>query len=188
MQRINLVPLRRLDNSRTAIMDTAIRPFLESNPDFYVHKNQILEFEEYEFYVKYARPFFGRVDHQTTEIKIESSTPKAVQVMRIAPIWEDDTAHERANTHKQETFEYLKQNYLHPYFYCGFMCYVEKGETIIIDNQEFFVNDCRPKGGIVDKQTIIDLEVGFTREVFKKKQVLADQRFAEKIQTRDGIS
>ncbi len=78
MQRINLVPLRRLDNSRTAIMDTAIRPILEANPAFYVHKNQILEFEDYEFYVKYARPFFGRIDHQTTEIKIESSTPKPV--------------------------------------------------------------------------------------------------------------
>jgi hypothetical protein len=32
---------------------------------------------------------------------------------------------------------------------------------------------------------MIELEVGFTQEVFKKKQVLADQRFAEKIQTRD---
>ena len=54
------------------------------------------------------------------------------------------------------------------------MCYVEKGETILIDNQEFFVNDSRPRCGIVDKQTIIELEVGFTREIFKKKQVLAD--------------
>ena len=38
----------------------------------------------------------------------------------------------------------------------------------------------------MDKQTIIELEVGFTKEIFKKKQVLADQRFAEKIQLRDG--
>ena len=68
------------------------------------------------------------------------------------------------------------------------MCYVEKGETILIDNQEFFVNDSRPRCGIVDKQTIIELEVGFTKEIFKKKQVLADQRFAEKIQLRDGAS
>jgi hypothetical protein len=66
-------------------------------------------------------------------------------------------------------FETLKNTYLNPYFYCGFMCFVEKGETILIDNQEFFVNDCRPKQGIVDKQTIIELEVGFTQEVFKKK-------------------
>lgn len=32
------------------------------------------------------------------------------------------------------------------------------------------------------------MEVGFTKEVFKKKQVLADQRFAEKIQSRDGFT
>ena len=51
---------------------------------------------------------------------------------------------------------------------------MEKGETIVIDNQEFFVNDCKPKSGLVDKQTIIELEIGFTREVFRKKQVLAD--------------
>jgi hypothetical protein len=101
--------------------------------------------------------------------------------MRVAPIWDTDNQHEDATNKKNETFEYLKQNYLYPYFYCGFMCYVEKGETILIDNQEFFVNDSRPRCGIVDKQTIIELEVGFTREIFKKKQVLADQRFAEKI-------
>ena len=54
------------------------------------------------------------------------------------------------------------------------MCFVEKGETILIDNQEFFVNDCKPKSGIVDKHTQIDIEIGFTKDVFKKKQVLAD--------------
>ena len=108
LQRINLVPLRRLDNSRTAIIDTVIKPFLEANPEFYVHKNQIIEFEDYEFYVKYSRPFFGRVDHSSTEIKIDSSTPKPIQVMRIAPIWEDDSKHEHANSHKESTFEFLK--------------------------------------------------------------------------------
>lgn len=77
MQRVNLVPLRRLDNSRTVIMDNVIKPFLETHPEFYVHKNQILEFEDYEFYVKYSRPFFGKVTAET-EIKIDSSTPKAV--------------------------------------------------------------------------------------------------------------
>lgn len=54
------------------------------------------------------------------------------------------------------------------------MCYVEKGEAVMVDTQEFFVNDCKPKCGIVDKHTIIELESGFTQEVFKKKQVLAD--------------
>lgn len=142
-------------------MENVIKPFVEANPDFYVHKNQILEFEDYEFYVKYSRPFFGKVSPQT-DIKIDSSTPKPIQVLRIAPIWEKENEYERANSHKNETYDYLKQTYLHPYFYCGFMCYVEKGETIMIDKQEFFVNDCRPKCGIIDKQTIIEIEVGFT--------------------------
>lgn len=70
---------------------------------------------------------------------------------------------------KNETIDFVKSSYLDPYFYCGFMCHVEKGETILIDNQEFFVNDCKPKSGIVDSQTQIDIEVGFTLEVFKKK-------------------
>lgn len=85
-------------------------------------------------------------------------------------------------------FERLRDEYLNPYFMSGIMCFVEKGETIMIDDQEFFVNDCKPKMGIVDKQTQIEIEVGFTQEMFKKKQVLADQRFAEKIQSRDTAS
>lgn len=56
----------------------------------------------------------------------------------------------------------------------------------MIDNREFFVNDCKPKNGIVDSQTVLETETGFTIEVFKKKQVLADKRFAEKLQQREG--
>jgi hypothetical protein len=46
------------------------------------------------------------------------------------------------------------------------MCYVEKGETILINNMEFFVNDCKPKAGIIDASTQLEIEVGFTKEVF----------------------
>lgn len=68
------------------------------------------------------------------------------------------------------------------------MSFVEKGETIKIDNLEFFINDCRPKMGIVDMQTIVEVEMGFTRELFNKKQVLADKRIAERLQQREGSS
>jgi hypothetical protein len=84
--------------------------------------------------------------------------------------------------------EYIKSNYLIPYFFGGFMSFVEKGETIKIDNLEFFINDCRPKMGIVDMQTIVEVEMGFTRELFNKKQVLADKRIAERLQQREGSS
>jgi hypothetical protein len=55
----------------------------------HIHKNQIIEIDEYEFYVKYSRPFFGKISNGT-EVKIDSTTPKKIQVLRIAPIWEND--------------------------------------------------------------------------------------------------
>lgn len=84
--------------------------------------------------MKYARPFFGKVDLNSTDIKIDSSTPKPLQVIRIAPIWQTDKQYEVANAKKSETFDHIKRNYLHPFFFCGFMCYVERGETIKIDD------------------------------------------------------
>ena len=57
--------------------------------DMYLHKNMTIEIDEYEFYIKYSRPFFGKIE-ANTEIKIESSTPKHITILRIAPIWEKD--------------------------------------------------------------------------------------------------
>ena len=42
------------------------------------------------------------------------------------------------------------------------MCYLEKGETIEIAGQEFFINECQPRTGIVDESSIIEVEIGFT--------------------------
>jgi len=47
----------------------------------------------------------------------------------------------------------IRKNYLDVYFKGGLTRLVEKGETIIIDNMEFFVNDCRPKTGYVSIET-----------------------------------
>lgn len=47
----------------------------------------------------------------------------------------------------------IRKNYLDVYFKSGLTRLVDKGETIIIDNMEFFVNDSRPKTGYVDIDT-----------------------------------
>jgi hypothetical protein len=72
------VPLKRLDNSRTAIFETAIKPITEVRKEYYVHKNQVLEFDDYKFYDKYSRHFFGKIDLANTDIKIDSNTPRPV--------------------------------------------------------------------------------------------------------------
>jgi hypothetical protein len=67
----------------------------------------VIEIDDYEFYVKYARPFFGKICNGT-EVKIESAIPKEVQILRIAPIWETNAKQEQAVRNKSEVFEYLK--------------------------------------------------------------------------------
>lgn len=58
--------------------------------------------------------------------------------------------------------EFLRQKFLYPYFFGGFMSFVEKGETIRIDNMDFFINDCKPKAGIVNLNSVIKIEQGFS--------------------------
>ena len=82
----------------------------------------------------------------------------------------------------------IKSQVLDPYFYGGSMCYIEKGETIKIAGHEFFINECQPRTGIVDETSTIEVEIGFTQETFLKKQVLADQRYAERLQQQMASS
>jgi len=52
-------------------MENSVRPYFEANIDANLHKNMVIEIEDQEFYVKYCRPFFGRIA-EGTEIKIDS--------------------------------------------------------------------------------------------------------------------
>jgi hypothetical protein len=61
----------------------------------------------------------------------------------------------------------LKEHILVPFYQkSGLTCFLEKGETLRVASREFFVNDCWPRQGIVDRSTNIEVELGFTREVF----------------------
>lgn len=78
-------------------MENSVRPYFEANIDANLHKNMVIEIEDHEFYVKYCRPFFGKIS-EGTEIKIDSQVPRRVQNLRIAPIWEDDNTYTEAST------------------------------------------------------------------------------------------
>lgn len=58
-------------------METVVKPHFEAHIDQYLHKNMVLEIDDYEFLVKYSRPFFGKIANGT-EVKIDSSTPKRI--------------------------------------------------------------------------------------------------------------
>mmetsp|Transcript_22985 Transcript_22985/g.17421 ORF Transcript_22985/g.17421 Transcript_22985/m.17421 type:complete len:122 (+) Transcript_22985:1136-1501(+) len=118
------------------------------------------------------------------EIKIESQTPKNVEKLKLAPIWPDKVDMARLREKKEYYWKKLEDRYVNPFFLSGIFRYVEKGETLIVRRQQFFVNDCTPKAGIVSDKTIIEIEEGFSEEVFRQKQVLADEKLALKYQER----
>lgn len=103
-----------------------------------------MEIGDHEFFIKYCRPQFGSINNGT-EVKIDSSMPKSIRVARIAPIWNTQEEFNQANQNRRETTSLINQQVLKPYFFCGLMCYLEKGETLKIAGKEFFVNDCQPR-------------------------------------------
>jgi hypothetical protein len=166
---------------KNELLSRVLKPYFANNIGSCLFKGQVFEIQDQEFFVKYCRPFFGAISNGT-EVKIDSNMPKSVRVVRVAPIWATQHAFQAASAKASETTKLIKTQILQPYFFGGAVCYLEKGETIKIAEHEFFINECQPRTGIVDESSIIEVEIGFTQETFQKKQVLADQRYAERLQ------
>lgn len=110
-----------------------------------------------------------------TNVKIDTSVPKAIINLRVAPIWATQAEYDHACQNRQLVSNYLLADVLAPFLKNGLLqTYIEKGETLDIMSNHFFINDCQPRQGIINNQTVIELEVGFTQETFFKKQVMAD--------------
>ena len=181
------MPLRRIEMSKNELLRNVLKPFFSGSIGSCLFKGQVIEIQEHEFFVKYCRPFFGAISNGT-EVKMDSSMPKAVRVVRVAPIWPTQEAFNTASRKANETIKLVRNEILQPYFFGGLSCYLEKGETIKIAGHEFFINECQPRTGIVDQTSVIEVEIGFTAETFQKKQVLADQRYAERLQQQMSAS
>lgn len=203
LESVELIPMRRnAIPSIATFMNDVVSPFLSSikPKEIYTHKHAIIELDdsnfqrqfrgsnlssrETKFLIKYSRPFFGYFT-ENTKVKIDDYA-KALNFIRIAPIWKDERTCKEVNENFVEYEKYIRHQYLDIYFHSGLSRFVEKGETIFIENLEFFVNDCRPKNGYVDDRTHIEIQTGFTQENFKRKQIQADKNFARRLQSRES--
>ena len=187
LESVELIPMRRNTiPSNSRFMNEIISPFLSSikPKEIYTHKHAIIELDDVRFLIKYSRPYFGYFNSKT-RIKIDNYA-KALNFIRIAPIWKDEKTCKEINENFTEYENLISQKYLDVYFHSGLSRFVEKGETIFIENIEFFVNDCRPKNGYVDDRTRIEIQTGFTQENFKRKQIQADKNFAKKLQNKES--
>jgi hypothetical protein len=186
MESVELIPMRRnAIPSNTTFTTEVINPFLRTvkEKEIYTHKHAIIELDDVKFLIKYSRPFFGYF-HEGTKVKIDDYA-KPLNFIRIAPIWKDERTCKEVNENFAEYESLIRGKYLDVYFHSGLSRFVEKGETIFIENLEFFVNDCRPKNGYVDDRTNVEIQTGFTQENFKRKQIQADKNFAKRLQSRE---
>ena len=187
LESVELIPMRRNAISSTRqFMSEVVNPFLESikPKEIYTHKHAVIELDDVKFLIKYSRPFFGYFN-ANTRIKIDDHA-KALSFIRIAPIWKDERTCKEVNENFDDYEKLIRKRYLDIYFNSGLSRFVEKGETIFIENLEFFVNDCRPKNGYVDYHTRLEIQTGFTQENFKRKQIQADKNFAKRLQSRES--
>ena len=111
IQRINLVPLRRIDMSKSELLSTVLKPFFSSHIGTCLFKGQVFEIQEHEFFVKYCRPYFGAISNGT-EVKMDSSMPKSVRIVRVAPIWPTQEAFQVASRACCETTKLIKTEIL----------------------------------------------------------------------------
>ena len=83
---IYLTPLKRV-TSHSQLLTQSVQTYIQNRNDFYTHKNFTFETTDgNEFFIRYARPFFGLVVPET-EIKVDTDLPKNIRNVRIAPIW-----------------------------------------------------------------------------------------------------
>jgi len=186
MESVELIPMRRnVIPSTSEFMNDVVNPFLSNikPKEIYTHKHAIIELEEVKFLIKYSRPFFGYFNSET-RVRIDDYA-QALNFIRIAPIWKDEKTCKEVNENFGDYEKLIGKKYLEVYFHSGLSRFVEKGETIFIENLEFFVNDCKPKIGYVDERTRIEIQTGFTQENFKRKQIQADKNFAKRLQHKE---
>jgi len=142
LESVELVPLRRNQiSSSSSFLNDVINPFLRTlkPKEIYTHKHATVELDDAKFLIKYSRPFFGYFT-ENTKVKIDEYA-KSLHFIRIAPIWKDEKTCKKVNQNFPEYEQYMRQHYLNDYFHSGLSRFIEKGETILIENIEFFVND-----------------------------------------------
>lgn len=73
--------------------------------------------------------------------------------------------------------DYIRKQYLYPYFLSGVKKYIERGDNFLIEDTEFFILESEPENGFINEETNILLKFGLTKERCLDKIKNADRRF-----------
>ena len=90
--------------SKSELLQSVLKPYFSNSIGSCLFKGQVFEIQDNEFFVKYCRPFFGAISNGT-EVKMDSSMPKSVRIVRVAPIWPTQEAFNIANRKTNESIK-----------------------------------------------------------------------------------
>ena len=80
---------------------------------------------------------------------------------------------------ERRTYEdYIYKEYFAPYFLSGVRKYIERGDTIIIEDLEIFVLNSFPDHGFIHKDTNVIFKFGLDKERCLEKIHNADNKYA----------
>ena len=160
LDRLILSPMKRYSISKQELLNNVLQPFFQKNLEKCLFKNQVVEIDdEHEFFIRYCRPFFGKIQ-LGTNVKIDTNVPKTIINLRVAPIWVTQAEYDHACQNRQLVSNYLLTDVLSSFLKNGLLqTYIEKKEILGIVLNRFFINDYQPRQGIINKQTVIELEV-----------------------------
>ena len=127
LDQLILSPMKRYLISKQWLLDNVLQPFFQKN----LFKNQVVKIdEEHEFFIRYCRPFFGKIQ-LGTNVKIDTSVPKTIINLRVAPIWATQAEYDHACQNRQLVSNYLLTDVLSSFLKNGLLqTYIEKKEIL----------------------------------------------------------
>ena len=141
-----------------------------------INKGDIAVINNYEFYIRNAEPECGRITNNT-EISIENKEILPIKKIKFGVIQNNTPVF--ANVNEKKGYEnYIAQEYFNPYFLSGIKKYIERGDSITIENIEFFVLNSHPDSGFISPETKACFKLGITKERCLEKIKKADNQLA----------
>lgn len=143
-----------------------------------VSKNEVIKINRSEFLVKNCEPSSGIIIKGKTVIEIENSGIPNINLLHLA-IVKNDKINNSLEQNDRLFNEYVHKQLYKPYFLSGINRYIERGDHFKVDEFDFFVLNCNPIKGFVDKKTGTSLIFGLTLDLCNKKIKNADQKYAD---------
>lgn len=174
IKRALLITKQKYDNFHEEAMIAEIM----SSPQeqLLINKDEISKIKDYEFYVRNCEPESGLIT-KNSAISIENKEIFSIAKIKLGVI-KNNVPYFQRTADKKIYEDYITQEYFKPFFLSGIRKYIELGDSIKIEDSEFFVLNSIPEHGYISIETIVRFKFGISKTKCLEKINKADNRLA----------